>query len=206
MDWGLGRYEDTASALEPASVQVVDLARLVPGERLLDIGCGTGNAALRAARAGAETTGLDPAARLIEVAGERAAAEGVDADFVVGHAESLPFDDATFDVVLSVFGVIFTADPERAIGEMLRVLRPNGRALVAAWLPTGTIANLMGVIGRATAAATGPAPLRFAWHELDAVAEAATGTAQLSKPSTERFSSAASPPRRTSPRRSRTIR
>src|SRR6476661_1655572 len=131
MDWGLGRYEDTASALEAASIHVVDLARLVPGERVLDIGCGTGNAALRAAREGAETTGLDPAVRLIEVARGRAAAEGVDADFVVGQAESLPFEDASFDVVLSVFAVIFTADPERAISELLRVLRPHGRALVS---------------------------------------------------------------------------
>jgi SAM-dependent methyltransferase len=110
---------------------------------------------------------------LIEVARERAAAEGAEAQFVVGQAESLPFDDATFDVVLSVFGVIFTADPERAISEMLRVLQPAGRALVSAWLPTGTIASLMGVFGSAAAAATGSAPERFAWHDLEAVAEVA---------------------------------
>jgi SAM-dependent methyltransferase len=173
MYWGLGRYENTARALEPASAYVVERARLVRGERVLDIGCGTGNAALGAARAGAEVVGLDPAVRLLEVARERAAAEGAELDFVVGQAESLPFDDATFDVVLSVFGVIFTADPERAIEEVLRVLRPNGRALVSAWVPTGTIATLMGVFGRAMAAATGSAPHRFAWHERDAVAEVA---------------------------------
>lgn len=173
MDWGLGRYEDTAHALEPASAHVVELARLVPGERVLDLGCGTGNAALLAARAGAETVGLDPAPRLIEVAHERAAAGGADIEFVVGQAESLPFDDASFDVVVSVFGVIFTTDPERAISEMLRVVRPDGRALVSAWLPTGTIATLMGVFGRAMAAATGSSPPRFAWHERHAVAEVA---------------------------------
>ena len=128
VELGLGRYEETARALEPASAHVVDLARLVPGERVLDIGCGTGNAALRAARAGTETIGLDPASRLIEVARERAAAEGAEAHFVVGQAESLPFDDATFDVVISVFGVIFTADPEGAISEMLRVLQPAGES------------------------------------------------------------------------------
>src|SRR6476469_977138 len=173
MDWGLGRYEETARALEPASAHVVDLAQLVRGERVLDIGCGTGNAALCAARAGGEIVGLDPAVLLIEVARERAAAEGFEIDFVVGQAESLPFDDATFDVVMSVFGVIFTADPDRAIREMLRVLRPNGRALVSAWVPTGTIAELMGVFGRAMAAATGSTPQRFAWHEREAVAEVA---------------------------------
>lgn len=173
MDWGLGRYEDTARALEPASAYVVELAKLTRGERVLDIGCGTGNAALGAARAGAEIVALDPAVRLIEVARERAAAEGVEIDFVVGQAESLPFEDATFDVVLSVFGVIFTADPEGAIREMLRVLRPNGRVFVSAWVPTGTIAELMGVFGRAMAAATGSTPQRFAWHDRDAVAEVA---------------------------------
>jgi SAM-dependent methyltransferase len=140
---------------------------------VLDLGCGTGNAALCAARTGAEIVGLDPAVRLIEFARERATAERVEIDFVVGQAESLPFDDATFDVVLSVFGVIFTADPERAIGEMLCDLRPNGRALVSAWVPTGPIATLMGVFGRAMAAATGSTPQRFAWHERDAVAEVA---------------------------------
>lgn len=173
MDWGLGRYEHTARDLEPASAHVVDLAQLVPGERVLDVGCGTGNAALLAARAGAETTGLDPAARLLEVATERAAAEDLAARFVIGHAEMLPFDDGTFDVVLSVFGVIFTPDPERAIGELLRVLRPNGRALVSAWVPTGTISNLMAVFGRAAFTATGASPSRFPWHDAAAVADVA---------------------------------
>lgn len=173
MDWGLGRYEDTAQQLEPASAHVVELARLVPGERVLDLGCGTGNAALLAARAGAATIGLDPSARLIGVARERAATERADPEFLVGQAESLPFDDAAFDVVVSVFGVIFSTEPERAISEMLRVLRPRGRALVSAWLPTGPIATLMDVFGRAMAAVIGPAPPRFAWHEPHAVAQVA---------------------------------
>ena len=173
MDWGLGRYEDTARQLEPASAHVVRLARVAAGERLLDVGCGTGNAALLAVQAGAEVVGVDPASRLIGVARERASAEGVDVDFVVGDAESLPFEDASFDVVLSVFGVIFTDDPELAIGEVLRVLRPGGRALISAWVPTGTIATLMGVFGRAIAAATGVAPQRFAWHDREVVAELA---------------------------------
>ena len=91
-----------------------------------------------------------------------------------GGAESLPFPDASFDLVVSVFGVIFTAEPERAVGEMLRVLRPDGRVLIAAWLPTGAIATLMGCVARAVAAATSESvPERFAWHDRDIVAEIA---------------------------------
>ena len=174
MDWGVGRYEDTARQLEPVSAHVVRLAGLVPGDRLLDVGCGTGNAALLAAQAGAEVVGVDPAPRLLGVARERAAAAGVSPEFVVGSAESLPFPDASFDLAVSIFGVIFAAEPERAIGEMLRVLRPGGRVLIAAWLPTGAIATLMGCIARAVAAATNePVPERFAWHDRDTVAEIA---------------------------------
>src|SRR4051794_5019996 len=123
MDWGTGRYEETARQLEPASERVVALAGLVPGERLLDVGCGTGNAALLAARAGADVVGVDPATRLLAVARERAAASGVDAEFVEGRAEALPFADGYFDVAISVFGVIFADDPEGAIEEMLRVVQ-----------------------------------------------------------------------------------
>ena len=174
LDWGLGQYETTARALEPVSAHVIELARITGGERVLDVGCGTGNAALLAARAGAEAVGVDPAERLVSVARARASADGLEARFVAGQAESLPFDDASFDVVLSVFGVIFAADPERAIAELLRVVRPTGRVLIAAWLPAGTISTLMGVFGRAMAAATGTVPRRFAWHDPDAVAQVAT--------------------------------
>ena len=174
VDWSVGRYEDTARQLEPVSAHVVRLAGLVSGERVLDVGCGTGNAALLAAQAGAGVVGVDPAARLLSVARERAEAAGVSADFVPGTAESLPFPDASFDAALSVFGVIFAAEPERAIGEMLRVVWPGGRVLIAAWLPTGTVTTLMGCFARAVAAATDePVPERFPWHDRDVVAEIA---------------------------------
>src|SRR5882757_10553132 len=104
IDWGTGRYEETAGQLLPASEAVVEAARVRAGERVLDVGCGTGNAALLAARAGARVIGVDPAARLLEVARAAATAEGLDAAFVEGEAAALPLDDASADAVLSVFG------------------------------------------------------------------------------------------------------
>src|SRR3954451_6604160 len=98
VDWSVGEYERTAAELEPAARHVVALAAPAPGERVLDLACGTGNAALLAAPAGARVTGLDAASRLVEVARARAAAAGADAEFVVGDALDLPFDDGSFDV------------------------------------------------------------------------------------------------------------
>ena len=89
-DWGLGRYEDTATRLEPAARVVVEAAAPVAGERVVDVGCGTGNAALLAAERGASVTGVDPAPRLLEVARAQAAARGLDATFAPGHAAELP--------------------------------------------------------------------------------------------------------------------
>jgi SAM-dependent methyltransferase len=169
VDWSAGEYERTAAELEPAARNVVALAGIAPGERVLDLACGTGNAALLAAAAGARVTGLDSAERLVGAARARAAAEGADADFVVGDALALPFADATFDAVVSVFGVIFAPDPARALAEIVRVLAPGGRALLSAWVPEGPITTMVGVLGRGLAAAGGPNRPRFAWHEPEAV-------------------------------------
>jgi SAM-dependent methyltransferase len=140
---------------------------------VVDLATGTGNAALLAARIGAVVTGLDAAPRLIEVARERARAEGVQASFVLGDLAALPFDDRSFDVALSVFGLIFAADPNRAFAEMIRVLGADARALLSVWVPAGPIDAMVGAFGRAMAAATGSTPSRFAWHDPEAVAELA---------------------------------
>lgn len=173
IDWGIGRYEQTAAELEPVAEHVVSLAGLRPGERVVDLATGTGNAALLAARIGAVVTGVDAASRLIDVARERAAGEGVQASFVVGDVGALPFEDGSFDVALSVFGLIFAADPSRAFAEMIRVLQAGGRALLAVWVPAGPIDAMVRTFGRAMAAATGSTPNRFAWHDSEAVAELA---------------------------------
>jgi SAM-dependent methyltransferase len=168
-DWGIGRYERFAPDLEPAAEHVVELAGLHPGERVLDLGCGTGNAALLAARAGAAVTGIDPAARLLELARERLSADGLDGSFLVGDAQALPFGDAEFDAVLSVFGVIFAADAERALSEAIRVCKPTGRMLISVWLPGGGVDAMTGVLVAAIGAALGRKVPRFPWHDQSAV-------------------------------------
>ena len=173
IDWGMGRYEQTAAELEPVAEHVVALANLRSGERVVDLATGTGNAALLSARGGALVTGLDAASRLIDVASGRAAAARLDVSFVVGDIQALPFESRSFDVALSVFGLIFATDAGRAFGEMVRVLRPHGRAFLSVWVPAGPIDGAVGTFGRAIAAATGSRPGRFAWHDAGAVGELA---------------------------------
>ena len=151
MDWSVGRYERTAAALAPAAE--VAVATLAPqaGERVLDVACGTGNAALVAARAGASVVGVDLAERLVAVARERAAHDGVPAEFVVGDATALPAADGAFDAAVSVFGVIF-ADAEQAASELLRVVRPGGRIVVTTWLPGGATPKALEAVREALGA------------------------------------------------------
>ena len=170
VDWGKGRYEQTAAELEPVAEAVVAMAAPRAGDRVLDVACGTGNAALRAAAQGADVVGVDVSERLVGVARQRADEAGLSAEFLVGDALALPVADASFDIVLSVFGVIFAPDPAQAIREVARVLRADGRAYITAWVPAGPINAMLTVVGRAVGRATGaPPPKRFAWSDGDAV-------------------------------------
>lgn len=139
LDWGDGDYARTALILAPTAEVVLDAVALAPGERLLDIACGTGNATLAAAGRGAHAVGVDAAAGLIAIARERAAETDREAAFVVGDAVALPVPNASFDAVVSVFGMIFAPDPERAAAETLRCLRPGGRLALTSWIPAGPI-------------------------------------------------------------------
>lgn len=172
VDWGLGYYEETAARLVPAACVVIDEAAVQNGERVVDVGCGTGNAALLAAERGARVTGVDPAPRLLEVARERAAASAVDATFLPGNAADVPVGDGEADVVVSVFGAIFAPDPHAAARELARVTAPAGRIVLAAWIPGGAISDSIRVAGEAVRRALGaPAPPPpFAWHDRDALA------------------------------------
>lgn len=155
-DWSVGRYETTAIQLETASARVVDAARVVPGDAVLDVACGTGNAALEAGRRGAAVVGTDRARRLLGVARERALREGIDARYVTGDALDLPFADERFDVVLSVFGVIFAQPGDRVAAELVRVVRPGGRIVLSAWTPAGPIREVASLVGEALASVVPP--------------------------------------------------
>ena len=172
IDWGVGEYERTAAELWPAAEHVAGLAGVRAGETVLDLGCGTGNAALLAARAGADVTGLDPAQRLLDVARAAFAEEGLQGEFVRGAAAALPFGDSAFDVVLSLFGVIFEPDGEHAVTEILRVLRPGGRAWVSAWRPEGGIHEAIGELTRRMGVPPPPAEGRIEWGDPEAAVPA----------------------------------
>lgn len=173
-DWEAGHYELTALQLEPVARRVVSLARVLPDESVLDIACGTGNGSLEAARAGASVTGLDLARRLLEVASGRAAAENLSVSYVLGDAQHLSFPDHSFDLVLSIFGVIFAPDAEKAFGEIVRVLRPSGRALLSVWVPGSTVDQMVGVfVGAVRKEVTAPSAPGFEWHSSTAVSQMA---------------------------------
>jgi SAM-dependent methyltransferase len=176
VDWSAGEYETTAAELAPAAEDVVARADPAPGEVVVDVACGTGNAALLAAGRGARVVGVDGAPRLLEVARGRARDAGLAVDFREGDLLALPVDDAAADVVLSVFGVIFAADPGAALREMRRILRPGARAFVTAWIPEGPIDAMLGAMGRIVGRLTGaPRPERFPWADPRAVGAAAAG-------------------------------
>lgn len=141
VDWGAGRYETTAEGLLPASETAVEIAALGPGLRVLDIGCGTGNATLLAAQRAAEVIAVDPSPRLLEVARRRISAAGLSVEFRQGSAAEIPLDDGSIDVALSVFAVIFAPDPAAAADEIARVLTPSGRLVMTAWTPDGAFAE-----------------------------------------------------------------
>ena len=138
----------------------------------MDVGCGTGNAALLAAERGARVIGVDPAERLLEVASDRARAGGLKARFIRGEAGSLPLPDASADVLVSVFGVIFAPDAGAAAAEMARAVRSGGRIVLSAWLPDGALFDVMRARAEALAGDTPVAPAPFAWHDRDALSGA----------------------------------
>jgi SAM-dependent methyltransferase len=146
--WSAGDYPDIAKTIQNVADAVVEAVGVQDGESLLDVATGSGNAAIAAARRGARVTGLDLTPELLEAAKARAASEGVEIAFLQGDAEALPFEDASFDRVTSVFGAMFAPDQERAAAELLRVCRPGGVVAVAAWTPEGMNGQLFATIGR----------------------------------------------------------
>ena len=131
--WDAGEYELIADRLAPVHDRIVELLRPRRSERWLDVGTGTGAVALRAARLGADVTGVDISESMLARAEQNAAAAGVGVRWVEASAEALPFPAAAFDVVVSCFGVVFADDHAASARELARVCRPGGRLCVTAW-------------------------------------------------------------------------
>ena len=146
--WMAGDYGHFATYLEPPARKFLAQLAIPPGTRLLDVACGAGQISIPAARSGARVTGVDIASNLIEQARARAEAEGVDVRFDEGDAEALPYDDASFDVVVSLIGAMFAPRPERVAAELLRVCRPGGRIVMANWTPEGHVGHMFRIIGK----------------------------------------------------------
>ena len=171
MVWDLGRYEHVATELQPVAVAAVDRMDPRPGETVLDLGCGTGNATFLTAARGAAVVGVDPSPRLLGVARRSAEGRGLDIRFLPGEAAAIPLDDASVDAIVSVFAVIFAPDATAAAAEMARVLRPGGRIVLTAWPPGGVDGRLARQRRELVAEVRGDAgqPPPFEWHDRDAI-------------------------------------
>jgi len=145
--WAAGDFPDVAKYILPASAETLNALHVTEGDRLLDIACGTGNLAIPAAQRGVQVTGLDITPELLEVARSRAADAEVKIEFIEGDAEDLPFDDDSFPIISSVFGVIFAPRSAVVAGEMVRVCKPGGRFALTAWTPEGMNGKLFEVMG-----------------------------------------------------------
>lgn len=146
--WESGDYGVFAKYLEPGALVFLQQLELRHGENVLDMACGAGQLVIPAAAAGFEATGVDIASNLIEQARARATTLGLQARFDEGDAEDLPYPQASFDVVSSLFGAIFAPRPERVAAELLRVTRPGGRIVMGNWTAQGFIGGMFKVMGR----------------------------------------------------------
>jgi SAM-dependent methyltransferase len=147
--WAAGDYDAMMrqERLYEVGERLVRRIGIEPGEDVLDIACGTGNASIPAARIGGRVTGIDLTPEMLAVARTRAEAAEVEIEWVEGDAENLPFDDDHFDVVLSAFGCMFAPRHEVATDEIARVLRPGGRMGLCTWTPEGAIGDFFRTVG-----------------------------------------------------------
>jgi ubiquinone/menaquinone biosynthesis C-methylase UbiE len=145
--WASGDYTIVGTTLQIVGETLAEVADVRAGERVLDVAAGNGNATLAAARRYARVTSTDYVQALLDKGRQRAEAEALDVHFQTADAEALPFEAASFDLVVSTFGVMFSPDHATAAREMLRVVRPGGRIAMANWTPEGFIGRLFKTIG-----------------------------------------------------------
>lgn len=157
--WMAGDYDRFSRHMEHGARGFYERLRIAPGCRLLDVGCGSGQLALMAAKDGLEVTGVDIASNLLERARTRAQAEGLIVRFEEADAEALPFEDASFDVVASLIGAMFAPRPDLVAKELLRVCRPGGIIAMANWTPQGFVGQMFKTISKFIAPSGMPSPV-----------------------------------------------
>lgn len=154
--WSDGDFSMVASLVVHVAENLVEALEILPDERVLDVACGSGNGAIAAARrAWGNTVGCDFVPALLERARERATAERLDIAFVEGEAQALPFEEASFDVAISIFGAMFAPDQRQTAAELLRVVKPGGRIGMANWVPDGGLNDFFAILVKHTG---GPPP------------------------------------------------
>lgn len=168
--WIAGDFGEIAKSIETGAGEFVARLDLKSGMRVLDVACGTGNLAIPAAKTGADVTGIDIAPNLIEQAQARAVTEGVNAVFEVGDAEALPYEDGSFDVVITMFGAMFAPRPDVTADELTRVCRPGGLIAMANWTPEAFTGQMFKTSAKHVPPPPGmPSPIL--WGTEDAVRE-----------------------------------
>src|SRR5512144_1056381 len=176
--WMDGNYDYFSRYMESSAAQFLDRLAVPPGAWLLDVACGSGQLGLIAARRGARVTGVDIATNSILAARGRAASEGLDARFDEGDAEALPYPDASFDVVATIYGAMFAPRPERVAAELLRVCRPGGTIAMGNWTKEGFIGQMFKTFARFIAPPGMPSPVL--WGDENVVRERfGTGVSDL---------------------------
>ena len=166
--WTSGDFGRIAWGYTQGAVAFVDRLKLTRDDVVLDAACGTGNLAIPAARTGANVTGVDIAANLVNAARSASAEAGLPIRFDEGDVEALPYADDSFTTVISMFGVMFAPRPERALDELIRVTRPGGRIALANWTPGGFVGSML----RAHTALVPPPPGQpsvLAWGDAEAL-------------------------------------
>lgn len=157
--WMSGDFDKIAQIIQAGGAEFIERLQIAPGARVLDVACGSGNLAFPAARAGAIVTGVDIATNLLETARNRAQNEGVQIQFDEGDAEALPYADASFDEVVTMFGAMFAPQPILVAAELARVCRSGGRLAMANWTPAGFVGQVFKVTGRYVPPPPMPSPL-----------------------------------------------
>lgn len=160
--WMAGNFGKIAKSYEDGAAEFIARLNIQPEEQVLDVACGTGNLAIPAARSGAQVTGIDIAPNLVEQAQAWARTEGLAIRFEEGNVEQMPYAEASFDTIVTMFGAMFAPRPDATAAELVRVCRPGGRVAMANWTPDGFIGQMFKIMGKHVPPAQGvPSPIQW---------------------------------------------